>query len=134
VDFYTLYGRKLSFRIVFYNKALICPFRLSRGTYECAHHNTPEFEPNHVSNDLATPLAISRGGCYTSGSVLMLQDSRKPASILLSDLTIDIDGLYSDISPILRTYIDGLVLVPQQYLTSHCAGFGRLSLEALRCW
>ena len=65
----------------------------------------------------------------------MLRGSKKLVSIPSNSLAIDSDELNSNIPPILWTHVDGLVRVPQQYLASHCAGFGRPSFEALinRC-
>lgn len=131
MDFYTLYGRRWSFPDSAYHKVLTGPLRLSRGTYECAHHNASKLTPNRDSTGLVTPLAILRGGCCTSGSVSMLQGSKKLVSIPFINLAIDSDKLYSNIPPILWTHVDGLVRVPQQYPASHCAGFGTPSFEAL---
>jgi hypothetical protein len=61
----------------------------------------------------------------------MLPGSKKLVSIPFTDLAIDFDDLWSNISPILRTHVDGLVRVPQQYLAPHCPSFGRLSFDAL---
>ena len=74
-----------------YHRFLTRPFRLSRGTYEYAHCNAFKFKPNNNPNDLVTPLAILHGGCYTYGSVSMLQGSKRLVSIPFTDLTTDSD-------------------------------------------
>jgi len=84
--------------------------------------------PNH---NTVTPLATLRGGCYIYGLVSMLRVSRKLVSIQFTDLATDSDERCSNISPILRTHVDGLVRLPEQYLAPHCAGFGRPSSKAL---
>jgi len=61
----------------------------------------------------------------------MLQGSKKLVSIPFTDLTTDSDEPCSNVSPLLRTHVDGLIRVPQQYAAPHCAGFGRPFFEAL---
>lgn len=61
----------------------------------------------------------------------MLRGFKKLVSTPFTDLAIDSDELRSNISPILRTHVDGLVRVPQQYLAPHCPGFGRPSFGTL---
>ena len=61
----------------------------------------------------------------------MQRGSKKLVSTPFADLAIDFDEPWSNISPILRTHVDGPVRMPQQYLAPHCASFGRPSSDAL---